>query len=152
MTTTPLNGVDYHYVGDAQPKLLLGWGNTFTYKKFDLNVFFGGVFGNKIFNATRADLFRPSTAMTTNILVDAQDESPNDLNSYKYSSRFIEDGSYIRLDNMTLGYNFGNSKLDISYTNENRERTEALLTSGLNDTARIKNKNNNVTLTYVVNF
>lgn len=107
LTTTPLNGVDYHYVGDAQPKLLLGWGNTFTYKKFDLNVFFRGVFGNKIFNATRADLFRPSTAMTTNILVDAQDESPNDLNSYKYSSRFIEDGSYLRLDNMTLGYNFG---------------------------------------------
>ncbi|GAA3781766.1 TonB-dependent receptor [Flavobacterium ginsengiterrae] len=107
LTTTPLNGVDYHYVGDAQPKLLLGWGNTFTYKKFDLNVFFRGVFGNKIFNATRADLFRPSTAMTTNILVDAQDESPNDLNAYKYSSRFIEDGSYLRLDNMTLGYNFG---------------------------------------------
>lgn len=107
LTTTPLNGVDYHYVGSAQPKLLLGWGNTFTYKKFDLSVFFRGVFGNKIFNATRADLFRPSTAMTTNILVDAQDESPNDLNAYKYSSRFIEDGSYLRLDNMTLGYNFG---------------------------------------------
>ena len=51
-----------------------------------------------------------------------------------------------------LGYNFGNSKLDISYTNEHRARTEALLTSGLNDPARIKNYNNNVTLTYVVNF
>ncbi len=51
-----------------------------------------------------------------------------------------------------LGYNFGDSKLDISYTNEYRARTEALLTSGLNDPARIKNFNNNVTLTYVVNF
>ena len=51
-----------------------------------------------------------------------------------------------------LGYNFGNSKLDISYTNEHRNRTEALLTSGLNDPARIKNYNNNVTLTYVINF
>ena len=51
-----------------------------------------------------------------------------------------------------LGYNFGDSKLDISYTNENRARTEALLTSGLNDRAKIKNFNNNVTLTYVVNF
>jgi long-subunit fatty acid transport protein len=51
-----------------------------------------------------------------------------------------------------LGYNFGNSKLDISYTNEHRARTEVLLTSGLNDPARIKNYNNNVTLTYVVNF
>jgi len=107
LTTTPLNGVDYHYAGSAQPKLLLGWGNNFQYKKFDLSVFFRGVFGNKIFNATRADLFRPSTAMTNNILVDAGNESPNDLNSYRYSDRFIEDGSYLRLDNMTLGYNFG---------------------------------------------
>ncbi|MGO4770500.1 SusC/RagA family TonB-linked outer membrane protein [Flavobacterium sp. W22_SRS_FK3] len=107
LTTTPAIGVDYHYAGSAQPKVLLGWGNNFQYKKFDLSIFFRGVFGNKIFNATRADLFRPSTAMTTNILADASDESPNDLNAYRYSSRFIEDGSYIRLDNMTLGYNFG---------------------------------------------
>ncbi|HEX8017334.1 MAG TPA: TonB-dependent receptor, partial [Flavobacterium sp.] len=107
LTTTPAIGTDYHYMGSAQPKFLLGWDHNFTYKKFDLNIFFRGVFGNKIFNATRADLFRPSTAMSSNILVDAQNESPNDLNAYKYSSRFIEDGSYIRLDNMTLGYDFG---------------------------------------------
>jgi TonB-dependent starch-binding outer membrane protein SusC len=107
LTTNPAIGTDYHYAGSAQPKFLLGWDNNFTYKKFDLNIFFRGVFGNKIFNATRADLFRPSTAMTTNILVDAQNESPNDLNAYKYSTRFIEDGSYLRLDNLTLGYDFG---------------------------------------------
>ncbi|WP_163407277.1 SusC/RagA family TonB-linked outer membrane protein [Flavobacterium ajazii] len=107
LTTTPAIGTDYHYAGSAQPKFLLGWDNNFTYKKFDLNIFFRGVFGNKIFNATRADLFRPTTAMTTNILADAANESPNDLNAYKYSSRFIEDGSYIRLDNLTLGYDFG---------------------------------------------
>lgn len=108
LTTAPLNGVDYHYVGNAQPKALLGWSNNFQYKNFDLSVFVRGVFGNKIFNATRADLFRPTTAMTTNILVDAENESPADFNSYRYSSRFIEDGSYIRLDNATLGYNFKN--------------------------------------------
>ncbi len=107
LTTNPQIGVDYHYAGSAQPKFLMGWNNNFTYKKFDLNIFFRGVFGNKIFNATRADLFRPSTAMSSNILVDAANESPNDLNAYKYSTRFIEDGSYIRLDNMTLGYDFG---------------------------------------------
>lgn len=116
LTTTPLNGVDYHYMGNAQPKVLLGWANTFQYKNFDLSVFFRGVFGNKIFNATRADLFRPTTAMTTNVLVDVQNESANDFNSYRYSSRFIEDGSYIRLDNATLGYNFkGISKLIKSF-------------------------------------
>ncbi|HZL08841.1 MAG TPA: TonB-dependent receptor [Prolixibacteraceae bacterium] len=108
LTTNPAIGTDYHYLGSPQPKVLLGWSNDFKYKNFDLNIFIRGVFGNKIFNASRADLFRPSTANSTNILVDAGNESANDLNSYKYSSRFIEDGSYIRLDNATLGYNFQN--------------------------------------------
>lgn len=51
-----------------------------------------------------------------------------------------------------LGYNFGDSRLDISYTNSKRSSTEALLTSGLNDRATINSLNNNVTLTYVINF
>jgi TonB-dependent starch-binding outer membrane protein SusC len=108
LTTNPGIGTDYHYLGSPQPKVLIGWTNDFKYKNFDLNIFIRGVFGNKIFNATRADLFRPSTANTSNILVDAGNESPTDVNVYKYSSRFIEDGSYIRLDNATLGYNFKN--------------------------------------------
>lgn len=105
LTTNPAIGVDYHYMGSPQPKLLLGWTNDFRYKNFDLNIFIRGVFGNKIFNATRADLFRPATAASANILVDVANELPTDLNSYKYSSRFIENGSYVRLDNATLGYN-----------------------------------------------
>lgn len=106
ITTTPAIGKDYRYAGSPQPKLLLGWSNTFSYKNIDLNVFVRGVFGNKVFNVTRADLFRPSTAQFTNILVDAGNESTSDVNSYKYSTRFIESGSYVRLDNATLGYNF----------------------------------------------
>ncbi|QHW01159.1 SusC/RagA family TonB-linked outer membrane protein [Spirosoma endbachense] len=106
LTTTPTIGTDYKYLGSPQPKLLVGWTNTLRYGNFDFNVFFRGVFGNKIFNATRADLFRPSTAQFTNILVDVADEKATDVNSFKYSSRFIEDGSYVRLDNATLGYNF----------------------------------------------
>ena len=51
-----------------------------------------------------------------------------------------------------LGYNFGGSRLDLSYTNEHRNYNQYLLTSGLNDSARIRNYNNNVTLTYVINF
>lgn len=109
LTTTPVIGADYKYSGSPQPKLLMGWTNTLRYKNVDLNVFFRGVFSNKIFNATRADLFRPSTAQFTNILVDVADETAADVNSFKYSSRFIEDGSYVRLDNATLGYNFKNT-------------------------------------------
>ncbi len=108
LTTSPAIGTDYKYAGNAQPKVLLGWTNTFRYGNLDLNVFIRGVFGNKIFNATRADLFRPSTAQYTNILTDVAGESTADVNAYRYSTRFIEDGSYVRLDNATLGYNFKN--------------------------------------------
>jgi len=66
LTTRPEIGKDYRMLGNAQPKLLLGWTNSFTYKNFDLNVFFRSVIGNKIMNVTRADLFRPSTARFTN--------------------------------------------------------------------------------------
>jgi len=104
LTVNPTRA-DYHYAGNAQPDLLLGWNNTLKYKNFDLNIFIRGVFGNKIFNATRADLFRPTTAMSSNILRDAANESPADGNAYKYSTRFIESGDYVRLDNATLGYN-----------------------------------------------
>jgi TonB-dependent starch-binding outer membrane protein SusC len=107
ITTAP-SRADYHYAGDAQPKLLIGWSNNLKYKDFDLNVFIRGVFGNKIFNATRADLFRPTTAMSTNILVDAANESPADGNAYRYSTRFIESGNYVKFDNATLGYNIKN--------------------------------------------
>lgn len=106
LTTTPTIGTDYHYAGSPQPKLIAGWTNTFRYKNFDLNVFLRGSFGGKIFNVARADLFRPSTAQYTNILADVANESINDVNSFKYSTRFIESGSFVRLDNATLGYNF----------------------------------------------
>jgi len=108
LTTSPAIGADYRYAGNPQPKLLLGWTNNLRYKNFDLNVFFRGVFGNKIFNVTRADLFRPSTAQYTNILREVANEPINDVNAYRYSTRFIESGSYLRLDNATLGYNFKN--------------------------------------------
>jgi iron complex outermembrane receptor protein len=104
LTTTPSLS-DRKYLGNAQPTLLLGWSNSFHYKNFDLNFFIRGVFGNKIFDATRADLFRPGTATQNNMLADASGESITDA-SYRYSTRFIENGSYVRLDNATLGYNF----------------------------------------------
>ncbi len=108
LTLTPLIGIDYKYLGSPQPKILAGWSNSFSYGNLDLNFFFRGSFGNKIFNATRADLFRPSTAQYSNILRDAAGESVNDVNVFRYSSRFIESGNYVRLDNATLAYTFRN--------------------------------------------
>jgi iron complex outermembrane receptor protein len=103
---TPGIGTDYWYLGNAQPKLLMGWSNTLKYKNFDLNLFFRGVFGNKIFNATRADLSYVTAASGNNILVSANGDKINDTKNSFYSDRYIESGSYVRLDNATLGYNF----------------------------------------------
>jgi TonB-dependent starch-binding outer membrane protein SusC len=113
LTTSPAIGRDYHRAGSAQPKLLLGWSNNFRYKNFDLSLFFRGVFGNKIFDATRADLFNVAVAATNNISTDAANESMKDTKAGFYSDRFIEDGSYLRLDNATLGYTFDAAKLKL---------------------------------------
>ncbi|MEO6732953.1 MAG: SusC/RagA family TonB-linked outer membrane protein [Ferruginibacter sp.] len=104
-STTPGIGTDYFYLGDAQPKLMMGWSNTLKYKNFDLNVFVRGVFGNKIFNATRADLSYVTAATANNILVTAEVDKIADTKNSFYSDRYIESGTYVRLDNATLAYN-----------------------------------------------
>ena len=106
LTTAPAIGTDYWYVGNAQPKLIVGWNNTFRYKNFDLNVFLRGVFGNKIFDATRADLFYVGGAAINNISVDATNDKMTDSKNSNYSTRFIESGNYVRFDNATLAYTF----------------------------------------------
>jgi iron complex outermembrane receptor protein len=105
VTTSPAIG-DLMRAGNAQPTLTYGWSNTFTWKGFDLNVFIRGVTGNKILNATKAALNTPTDAKVTNILKFTAGESYNDKNSFMISDRFLENGSYLRMDNLTLGYTF----------------------------------------------
>lgn len=102
----PSIGTDYWYLGDAQPKLLVGWNNSFSYKNFDLNFFLRGTFGHKIFNATRADLSYVTAAAVNNLVVSAKDDKVADIKNSFYSNRYIENGSYVRLDNATLAYTF----------------------------------------------
>jgi TonB-dependent starch-binding outer membrane protein SusC len=106
LTENPAIGTDYHSIGNPQPKLMFGWQNNFRYKNFDLNIFFRGVTGNKIFNVTRADMSYVYTAGVTNVLQSAADDVKGDIKNNYTSSRYVEDGSYIRLDNATLGYRF----------------------------------------------
>ncbi|OQP53672.1 SusC/RagA family TonB-linked outer membrane protein [Niastella populi] len=116
-TSNPTQRVDYHPLGSPHPKLMFGWVNNFRYKNFDLNLFIRGVTGNKIFNGTRADLHYVTSAGVTNITPDAMDDAKSDARNNNYSSRFVEDGSYIRLDNATLGYRF---KLNSPYIKQLR--------------------------------
>lgn len=103
-TTSSPTTADYYTAGSAQPQLLMGWSNTFTYKGFDLNVFFRAVTGNKILNGTLATLNDPIDAKTQNLPGFSLHESFNDINSTYISDRFLETGDYLRLDNATLGY------------------------------------------------
>ncbi|MFD2938296.1 SusC/RagA family TonB-linked outer membrane protein [Spirosoma flavum] len=103
LTTTPTSS-DFVPTGSAQPKLLFGWNNSVRFGAFDLNVFLRGVTGNKILNATLAGLNSPADANAYNQPRIILKEPITDINSYLLSDRYIEDGSYIRLDNATLGY------------------------------------------------
>ena len=102
-TLTPYTA-DFIITGNAQPKAIFGWSNTFTYQHFDLNFFFRAVTGNKILNATLAGLNDPADSKLQNIPRFTLGESYADYNSYMISDRFLENGSYLRLDNATLGY------------------------------------------------
>jgi len=101
--TQPLTS-DQQVVGNAQPKLIYGWNNSFFYKNFDLNFLVRGVYGNKILNATLATLNNPSDSKLQNIPRFTLGESFSDINGYLISDRFLEDGSYLRMDNATFGY------------------------------------------------
>ena len=101
--TQPLT-TDMQVAGSAQPTLIYGWVNNFRYQGFDLNFLVRGVLGNKILNATLAGLNNPADARLQNIPRFTLGESPTDINAYLISDRFLESGSYLRLDNASLGY------------------------------------------------
>lgn len=101
--TQPLT-TDARIYGNAQPSLIYGWNNSFSYKNFSLNFLARGVLGNKILNVTLAALNNPTDSKIQNIPRFTLGESFKDINGYLVSDRFLESGSYLRLDNATIGY------------------------------------------------
>jgi TonB-dependent starch-binding outer membrane protein SusC len=118
-----LTNDDRTYIGSAQPDLTYGFSNTITYKKWELNFFFRGVYGNDLLNFSKMSYATTQWLPGANVLNDALTIGLND--NPKYSSYYIEDGSYLRLDNASLGYTFDVSgmrdieKLRIYVTGQN---------------------------------
>lgn len=110
VTTLTPEEKDRTIVGYAQPKLTLGWNNTVTFKNWDLNAFFTGVFGQKIFNEPRA--YYESIANVRagkNVMVSIiENQKFTDSSSNYPSDRYLENGSYLKLATLTLGYTFRN--------------------------------------------
>lgn len=100
--------------GTALPKLNLGWNNTFTWKNWNATLFVTGQFGNKIYNGTRANNLSTSrlsgASGTKNVLSDYVSEMVVDgkvvTDTNVPSDRWLENGSYLRLQTLTLGYTF----------------------------------------------
>jgi len=107
VTTSPQKK-DRTYTGCAQPKLTLGWNNTLTYKRWSLTAFFQGTFGNKILNASRAYLSNASYLGLKNLLATfPETDKSTDVNSHILSDRYLENGDYLRLSTLSVGYDFG---------------------------------------------
>ncbi|MBP5418508.1 MAG: TonB-dependent receptor [Bacteroidales bacterium] len=107
-TTNEPEYKDRYIAGNAQPKLNLGWNNTLTYKNWNMNLFFTGVFGNKIYNGSRAHYTAPDFfSGGKNVLKEfITDRDPSDNLSNIPSDRFLEKGDYFRLQTISLGYTF----------------------------------------------
>jgi iron complex outermembrane receptor protein len=108
-TTSSPEYKDRYIAGNAQPKLNLGWNNTLSYKNWNMTLFFTGVFGNKIYNGSRAHYTAPDFfAGGKNVLKEFITDRPvTDNLSNIPSDRFLEKGDYFRLQTLSIGYTFG---------------------------------------------
>ncbi len=107
---------DITYIGSPLPKFTYGFTNNFTYKDFDLSIFLQGSYGSKIFNFLRWQTEKMDNAYynQTRRVLDRYTEDNQDgalprftnlnVNNVAMSDRYIEDGSYLRIQNITFGY------------------------------------------------
>jgi TonB-linked SusC/RagA family outer membrane protein len=129
---------DQTYLGSPIPKVQLGLNNTFTYKNFDLTIFFTSNIGNKVYNVTRKNHEDPqgNTAYFTGLndyaklaLVDPNGSASDVNNVYvtnpdtkifglrndqtngnnRVTDQYVEDGSFVKCKNISLGYTLSNS-------------------------------------------
>lgn len=111
---------DQTVIGSGAPVHIGGFSNEFTYKGLDLSIFFQWSFGNNILNANRYNFENPVTAQLNQFASYSNRWTPENPNSdipsaassgavtstQLFSSRVIEDGSFLRLKNISLGYTF----------------------------------------------
>lgn len=114
-----ISSSDRTYIGDPNPDFTFGMTNAFSWKGFSLSIFLTGSYGNDIFNASR---------METEGMYDGKNQTTRVLNRWripgqitdipkagydmKNSTYFVEDGSYLRIKDISLSYNFSGKWMD----------------------------------------
>jgi TonB-linked SusC/RagA family outer membrane protein len=119
-----IDGYDRTFVGSPIPKFTYGFTASVRYKGLDLSAFFQGVHGNKLYNQVNTDIegfyraFNLTERAATNYWTGegSTNEYPRlswtgATNNKQPSDRFLEDGSYLRLKNLQVGYTFGQNLL-----------------------------------------
>ncbi|WP_420572879.1 SusC/RagA family TonB-linked outer membrane protein [Kordia sp.] len=122
---------DKTIIGDPTPDFTYGLNITANYKKFDFALSFNGVQGNEIYNLSRyynilwqdggklTEVLNAWTPTNTNTNIPIATEADPGGNR-EPSSFFVEDGSYFRLKNLEVGYNFENGFLGVDWINDVR--------------------------------
>ncbi len=118
-----INDLDRTVIGSAQPKFYWGLNNSLSYQNFELNFFFQGSQGNKMVNMNLLNLQNVNGQQ--NVLLEAYEQRwtpSNPSNQYArplatandniFSSRFVENASYLRLKSLSLGYNLPKGVLE----------------------------------------
>jgi len=165
-----VNDYDRTYIGNPTPAWNFSMTNSFSYRNFDMQVFLQGVAGNDIYNANRVTLEGMYTVRnqtkkvlnrwtgegTSNSMPRAIYSDPN--KNTRTSTRFIENGSYLRLKNLTLGYTLPESLIKKASINSLRFYMSAqnLLTltkySGFDPEIQGGVDNSNYPLTRTISF
>ena len=114
-----ITDADRTAIGKGQPVHTGGFTNNFTYKGWDLNVFMQWSYGNDLWNANRLQFENPAMKRNKNMFASYNNRwTPENPNSnmvramapagiaQQYSTLYIEDGSYLKLKNISLGYTF----------------------------------------------
>lgn len=103
--TSDMNPDDKAVIGNGIPKYMASWNNTFRYKNFDLSIFFRGKFGFDILNLQ--DMYFGNKKWSPNNMLSSATGKNAKLNDDpQFSDYYLEKGDFVKLDNITLGYNF----------------------------------------------
>jgi len=98
------------YLGDPNPNAIVGISSTLTYGRFSASINMNGTIGNDIYNNTRNTVLPIGNLGNRNIDANILDQENMEAlsNSIQTSDRYLEDGSYLKIANASLSYQFGN--------------------------------------------
>ncbi len=109
---------DRQIIGDPNLDFTFGINNDISYKNFDLNIFFQGAVGGDIYNLTAVQLYNGDSNGLTDVLNSWTPENTDTdipraaIRGRERSSRFVEDGSYVRLKNISLSYSLPTTTIE----------------------------------------